>query len=296
VAYSLQQAPLELKKINYASTSNMNNQQLLIFLDIASEAALAAGAILTEKFGNLSKIENKGRPGDLVTEADRAAEAIVLEILNRHLPTHQILAEESGKIEGKESESKYLWAIDPLDGTTNYAHGYPVSAVSLGLMIDGIPSVGVVYNPFRNELLRAVTGCGATCNRRPIQVSQTKTLPESMLVTGFAYDRRETSDNNYAEFCYLTHLTQGVRRSGSASIDLTDVACGRLDGYWERGLSPWDITAGIVILQEAGGKVTAYDGNPIDINSGRILATNGLIHESLSQALQETPRLPDNFY
>ena len=272
----------------------MSNQELLTFLDIASEAALAAGAILQDKFCNLENIQNKGRPGDLITEADKAAEAIILKKLDRHLPDHQILAEESGTLGG--NNSKYLWAIDPLDGTTNYAHGYPVSAVSIGLMVDGIPQVGVVYNPFRNELLRAATGYGATCNRRPIKVSHTKELADTILITGFAYDRRETTDNNYAEFCYLTHLTQGVRRSGSASIDLTDVALGRLDGYWERGLSPWDITAGIVILQEAGGKVTAYDGSPVDINSGRLLATNGLIHDSLSQALQETPRLPDNLY
>ena len=270
------------------------SQELLTFLDIASEAALAAGAILQEKFDNLEDIQNKGRPGDLVTEADKAAEKVVLKVLNRHLRDHQILAEESGTLGG--SDSKYQWAIDPLDGTTNYAHGYPVATVSIGLMINGVPQVGVVYNPFRDELLRAATGYGATCNRRPIKVSQTAQLQDTLLVTGFAYDRRETTDNNYAEFCYLTHLTQGVRRSGSASIDLTDVACGRLDGYWERGLSPWDITAGIVILQEAGGKVTAYDGSPIDINSGRILATNGLIHDSLSKALQETPRLPDELY
>jgi myo-inositol-1(or 4)-monophosphatase len=178
-----------------------------------------------------------------------------------------------------------------LDGTTNYAHGYPVSAVSVGLMINGVPQVGAVYNPFRRELFRAAKGLGATCDRRPIRVSETEELSKSLLVTGFAYDRRETTDNNYAEFCYLTHLTQGVRRSGSASLDLTDVACGRLDGYWERGLKPWDVTAGIVIVQEAGGKITAYDESPIDLNSGRILATNGQIHQSLSQALLETPSL-----
>ena len=265
------------------------SQELLTFLDIASEAAYSAGAIVKNKFGNLNQIENKGRIGDLVTEADKAAEAAILKVIQRHFPHHQILAEESGTLGG--DNNKYLWAIDPLDGTTNYAHGYPVAAVSIGLMIDGIPQVGVVYNPFRDELLRAAKGYGATCNRRPIRVSNTPKLEDTLLVTGFAYDRRETADNNYAEFCHLTHLTQGVRRSGSASIDLTDVACGRLDGYWERGLSPWDITAGIVILQEAGGQVTAYDGSPIDIKSGRILATNGLIHQSLSQALQETPRL-----
>ncbi|AFZ35007.1 Inositol-phosphate phosphatase [Stanieria cyanosphaera PCC 7437] len=264
-------------------------QQLQIFLDIATEAVMTAGVVLQNNWNKLEEIEEKGKPGDLVTEADKQAEKAIIQVLNRHVPEHSILAEESGKLGAIESE--YLWAIDPLDGTTNYAHGYPVSAVSVGLMIDGVPQVGAVYNPFRNELFRAAKGLGASCNRRPIQVSQTQELSKSLLVTGFAYDRRETTDNNYAEFCYLTHLTQGVRRSGSASLDLTDVACGRLDGYWERGLSPWDITAGIVIVEEAGGKVTAYDGSEIQLNSGRILATNGHIHQSLSQALLETPSL-----
>jgi myo-inositol-1(or 4)-monophosphatase len=271
--------------------SQHSAEQLQIFLDLASEAAMAAGAVLQSNWGKLENIQEKGRAGDLVTEADKQAEAEILKILHRHLPEHAVLAEESGKL-GK-SDSKYLWAIDPLDGTTNYAHGYPMSSVSIGLLIDGIPQVGVVYNPFRNELFRAAKGLGATCNRLPIQVSQTSELSKSLLVTGFAYDRRETQDNNYAEFCYLTHLTQGVRRSGSAALDLTDVACGRLDGYWERGLRPWDVVAGIAIVEEAGGKITAYDNAPLNIQSGRILATNGLIHDSLSQTLINTPGLAD---
>jgi myo-inositol-1(or 4)-monophosphatase len=264
-------------------------KQLQIFLDVATESVLAAGAILKERWGKLNYIQEKGRPGDLVTEADKLAEAAVLEVLKRHLPEHQILAEESGALGN--ADSQYLWAIDPLDGTTNYAHGLPMVATSVGLMIDGVPSVGAVYNPFTDELFRAAKGLGATCNRRPIQVSQTTELSKSLLITGFAYDRCETTDNNYAEFCHLTHITQGVRRLGCASMDLAGVACGRLDGYWERGIQPWDMAAGIVILEEAGGKVTAYDGSPLDINSGRILATNGLIHQSLSQALLETPAL-----
>lgn len=267
-----------------------SDRDLAVFLDVATEAAMTAGVILQQYWGNLTQIEEKGRPGDLVTEADRLAEQAILQVLSRHVSEHAILAEESGKL-GKVEQTKYLWAIDPLDGTTNYAHGYPVAAVSVGLLIDGIPSVGVVYDPFRNELFRAAAGLGATCNRRPIRVSQTKELGKSLLVTGFAYDRRETKDNNYAEFCYLTHLTQGVRRSGSAALDLVNVASGRLDGYWERGLSPWDIVAGIVIVEEAGGKVSAYDRTPIDLASGRILATNGKLHSSLSQALKETPAL-----
>jgi len=267
-----------------------SDPDLAILLDIATEAAMTAGAILQQYWGNLSQIEEKGRPGDLVTEADRLAEKAILEVLSRHLPDQAILAEESGQL-GEVDATDYLWAIDPLDGTTNYAHGYTASAVSIGLLIKGIPAVGVVYDPFRNELFRAATGLGATCNRRPIRVSETEELSKSLLVTGFAYDRRETKDNNYAEFCYLTHLTQGVRRSGSAALDLVNVASGRLDGYWERGLSPWDIVAGIVIVEEAGGKVSAYDRTPIDLASGRILATNGKLHSSLSQALKETPAL-----
>jgi len=264
-------------------------EQLQTFLDVATESVLAAGAVLKERWGKLTDIQEKGRQGDLVTEADKLAEKEVLKVLNRHLPNHQILAEESGSLGNAESE--YLWAIDPLDGTTNYAHGLPLAATSVGLIINGIPSVGAVYNPFSNELFRAATGLGATCNRQSIQVSKTKTLRESLLITGFAYDRRETNDNNYAEFCHMTHLTQGVRRLGCASMDLAGVACGRLDGYWERGIQPWDMAAGIVILSEAGGTITAYDGTPLDIESGRILATNGLIHESLSKALAETPAL-----
>ncbi|MBD0346966.1 MAG: inositol monophosphatase, partial [Coleofasciculus sp. Co-bin14] len=204
-------------------------------------------------------------------------------------PEHSVLAEESGQL--GDNQSEYLWAIDPLDGTTNYAHQYPIAAVSVGLLISGKPQVGAIYNPFRDELFRAAKGLGATRNRRPIQVSQTFALSKSLLVTGFAYDRRETSDNNYAEFCYLTHLTQGVRRSGSASLDLCDVACGQLDGYWERGLSPWDLAAGVVLVEEAGGQVTAYDGSPFNILSGRVLATNAKIHNILSTELLQVPPL-----
>lgn len=263
--------------------------QLQIFLDVATEAVLAAGAVLQDYWGNLEAIEEKGRPGDLVTEADKAAEAVILQVLQHHVPDHNILAEESGSLGNQESAC--LWAIDPLDGTTNYAHQYPASAVSVGLMIDGIPQVGAIFDPFRQELFRAAKGLGATRNRRPMRVSETAALEKSLLVTGFAYDRRETTDNNYAEFCHLPHLTQGVRRSGSAALDLAYIACGRLDGYWERGLSPWDIAAGIVLVEEAGGRVTAYDRSPLNIRSGRILATNGALHASLSQALQTVPPL-----
>jgi myo-inositol-1(or 4)-monophosphatase len=263
---------------------------LQIFLDIATEAALAAGAVLQ---GYLGKLENaiteKGRPGDLVTAADQASEAEILSILRRHFPQHSILAEESGQLGNQDNQ--YLWAIDPLDGTTNYAHQYSAFAVSIGLLVNGVPSVGVIYDPLREELFRGATGLGATRNRQNIKVSEISELSKSLLLTGFAYDRRETADNNYAEFCHLTHLTQGVRRSGSAALDLAAVACGRVDGYWERGISPWDVVAGVVLLREAGGKVTAYDGTAFKIASGRILATNGKVHQQLSNELVTVPPL-----
>lgn len=264
--------------------------ELQIFLDIATESALAAGAVLQGYLGKLEdSIVEKGRPGDLVTIADKASEAVILESFRRHLPNHAILSEESGELGNQ--NNKYLWAIDPLDGTTNFAHQYPAFAVSIGLLVDGIPQVGVIYDPFHNELFQGAAGLGATRNRRPIHVSKTFELSKSLLVTGFAYDRRETTDNNYAEFCHFTHLTQGVRRSGAASVDLAHVACGRVDGYWERGISPWDMAAGIIIVREAGGRVTAYDGSPLEIKSGRILATNGAIHDLVSNELMQTPPL-----
>lgn len=269
--------------------SLMTKNELQFFLDVATLAAQAGGAVLKYYLGNLTDVQEKGRSGDLVTEADKASEAAILAVLERHVPDHGILTEESGEL--GDLKSSYLWAIDPLDGTTNFAHQYPFFSASIGLLINGVPQVGVIYDPFHDELFQAAKGLGATCNNRLINVSKTDSLDKSLLVTGFAYDRRETTDNNYAEFAYLTHLTQGVRRSGAASIDLAHTACGRLDGYWERGLSPWDMAAGIVLVEEAGGKVTAYDTSPFKMSSGRILATNGYLHEQLSQALIETPAL-----
>jgi len=264
---------------------------LQIFLDIATEAALVAGTVIHDYLGKLEDaITEKGRPGDLVTAADKAAEQLILSVLQRHFPQHAFLAEESGKL-GDHNQDEFLWAIDPLDGTTNFTHQYPFFAVSIGLFIQGKPQVGVIYDPLHQELFRAASGLGATRNRRPIHVSSTTELSKSLLVTGFAYDRRETPDNNYAEFAHLTHLTQGVRRSGSAALDLAYVACGRVDGYWERGLAPWDVTAGIILVEEAGGKITGYDGNIVQVESGRVLATNGHIHDRLSNTLIHVPPL-----
>ncbi len=271
-------------------TSPTSPEQLQTLLDIASEAALDGGAVLSSYWGNVAgQVEEKGRSGDLVTIADRSAEAAVIQVLGRHCPDIGIMAEESGLLGNQEGD--WVWVIDPLDGTTNFAHQYPFSAVSIGLLYQDEAVLGVVYDPFHKDLFRAAKGLGATRNRQPIQVSKAPKLSQSLLVTGFAYDRRETTDNNYAEFCYLTHLTQGVRRGGSASMDLAYVACGRLDGYWERGLSAWDVAAGIVLVQEAGGMVTAYDGGPVDVSSGRLVATNGHLHEALVDTLATVPPL-----
>jgi len=279
-----------------SDTNNISSEDLQRYLDIATEAANAGGTILKRYWGKLKEIEEK-RPGDLVTQADKEAEVAVIAVIQRHFPTHSILAEESGAV-GLQ-DSKFLWAIDPLDGTTNFTHQYPFSAVSVALLIDGVPSVGAIYDPFHDELFRAATGLGATCDRAgdrsTLKVSQSNELSRSLLVTGFAYDRTQTNDNNYAEFCHFTHITQGVRRGGAASLDLAYVACGRVDGYWERGLSVWDIAAGVPIVREAGGTVTAYDGSDLVLKSGRILATNGQIHNLMIDELSQIEPLQQTF-
>ncbi len=252
------------------------------FLEVATQAAQAGGEILQSFWGKLENIQEK-TPGNLVTEADTSSERVILDILKTAFPEHRILAEESGA--SGEISSSYVWAVDPLDGTTNYAHHFPVFSVSIGLLFEGQPIVGVVYNPITNELFTAGLGLGAFLNGQSIRVSAVDELSASLLATGFAYDRTKVKDNNYAEFCYFTQVTQGVRRLGSAALDLAYVAAGRFDGYWERGLSPWDMVAGLALILEAGGKISSYDGTVVDIPSGRVLATNGLLHRVMSQEL-----------
>jgi myo-inositol-1(or 4)-monophosphatase len=268
-------------------------QDIQNFLTVATQAAEAGGKVLQSFWGKLENVQEK-TPGNLVTEADTASERMVLDILKTAFPEHRILAEESGA--SGEITSSYVWAVDPLDGTTNYAHHFPVFSVSIGLLFEGQPIVGVVYNPITDELFTAGLGLGAFLTQngqsQSIRVSKTKQVADSLLATGFAYDRREVKDNNYAEFCHFTQVTQGVRRLGSAALDLAYVAAGRFDGYWERGLSPWDMVAGIVLVLEAGGQVSGYDQSAINIASGRVLATNGLLHEAMSQTLSRiTPLL-----
>jgi myo-inositol-1(or 4)-monophosphatase len=257
-------------------------------LTCALEASRAGSEVLLTHWGKLETIERKSSFSDLVTLADKASEEAIIRVIKRYYPTHAIFAEESG-LEGSK-EADFCWVIDPLDGTTNYTHLYPLFAVSIALCYKGTPWVGVIHNPLLQELYRAVKGEGAFLNDKKIHVSKAETLDTSLLATGFAYDRQKSPETNYTEFAKLTHLTQGVRRGGSAALDLAYVACGRLDGYWERGLQAWDIAAGALIVSEAGGNVTAYDGSPLDLYAGKILATNGKLHPALSEALA-TPLL-----
>lgn len=260
----------------------MLNSELKNYSQKALEAAQIAGKIHLKHFSHLKSIKDKDYEGDLVTEADNEAEKSVLEYLKSHFKNHGFIGEEGSS---KDQNTEYTWVIDPLDGTVNYAHQFPFFAVSIALMHNKNPIVGVIYNPYFDELFQAELGCGARLNGVSIKVSETSALPKSLLASGFAYDRRETKDNNYFEFCHLTNITHGVRRLGSAALDLAYVACGRLDGYWERGIKVWDIAAGSLIVKEAGGKISAYDSSELDIFSGRILATNGKIHKSLSEEL-----------
>jgi myo-inositol-1(or 4)-monophosphatase len=261
------------------------DKELKKYLETAIQIAREGGDVLRNFFGKVQHIHDKKNAGDLVTEADIESDCIIRNALQEAYPTHSILTEESGRYSRKESD--FLWIVDPLDGTTNYAHCFPFFSVSIALLYQKELLVGVVYNPISQELFHAVRGGGAFLGEEPIAVSRAKDLEHSLLATGFPYDRRQNSDNNYKEFTHLTHLTQGVRRLGSAALDLAYVACGRLDGYWERGIKAWDIAAGVLLVQESGGKVSGYEENQLDIFSSEVLATNGYIHSLLSRELQQ---------
>lgn len=210
----------------------------------------------------------------LVTEVDCECERIIVNIIKADFPDHAFLTEESPP----EGDSPYRWIVDPIDGTTNFAHGFPVACVSIALEHDGTLVLGGIYDPFRDELFFAAKGQGATLNERPIHVSKTEKLADALIATGFAYDRRERADDYLATFKDFMCRTQGMRRGGSAAIDLCYVACGRFDVYYEQGLQPWDKAAGMLILEEAGGKLSNYKGEPLDIHERTNLATNTLLH------------------
>lgn len=252
-------------------------------LNFAIETAREAGQLLLEKFGRITQITKKGDI-NLVTEADLASEALIIERIKSHHPKHSILAEESGEAVVAGGDSAWKWIIDPLDGTTNYAHGYPCFCVTLALEHDGEIVVGVTFDPTRNELFAAEKGRGASLNGRPIRVSATERLSEALIVTGFPYDFKEKEDFGRHFNDFLFH-TRGVRRDGSAAIDMAYVACGRFDGFWEEGLHAWDVAAGKLMIEEAGGMVTYYDGSPFSIYAPPICASNGSIHAEMLKVL-----------
>jgi myo-inositol-1(or 4)-monophosphatase len=254
---------------------------------IAIKAARQAGDLIKERLGHVKNLDYKGK-FNIVTDVDRDAEAKIVGILRSEFPDHEILAEEGGLSKGRSSSKR--WLIDPLDGTTNFAHSYPFFCISIALEADGEVVLGVVFNPISEELFWAQTGEGAWLNDEPIHVSRIDSLSESLLATGFPPDSATAKDNNLLQFATLTNMCQGVRRDGAAALDLCFVACGRLDGFWERKLAPWDMGAGIIIISEAGGKVTDPANGPLDISKGHIVATNGLVHDSLVQVLQELSR------
>ncbi|MEO6052329.1 MAG: inositol monophosphatase family protein [Pyrinomonadaceae bacterium] len=253
-------------------------------LNFAIETARDAGQLLLEKFDRNIQISKKGDI-NLVTEADLASEALIIERIKSYYPKHSILAEESGNAVIIGGENTWKWIIDPLDGTTNYAHGYPCFCVTLALEHDGEIVIGVTFDPTRNELFAAERGGGASLNNKPIRVSATEDLSEALIVTGFPYDFKRRED-------FARHLTQfllksrGVRRDGSAAIDMAYVACGRFDGMWEEGLNPWDMAAGVLLIEEAGGHVSGYDNSEFSIYAPPMVADNGLIHLEMLDVLK----------
>ena len=253
------------------------------YLPKLTTVAREAGSLLMGYFHRRVAIEYKGEV-DLVTEADRASEKLIVERLRALWPEHGIVAEEGTR---SETEAKYRWYVDPLDGTTNFAHGYPVFCVSVALVRrDEQLEVGVLYDPTRDEMFAAARGHGATLNDQPITVSKTTALAESILGTGFPSHKRHKNPNIHF-YHQLTLRSHGVRRAGSAALDLANVASGRYDGFWEFKLNPWDTAAGVLLVQEAGGKVTRFDGGPFRLDSREVLASNGHIHDELLKNFAE---------
>ncbi len=241
-----------------------------------AQIAGEAGALLMEYFHQHVKVEYKG-DADLVTVADRKSEALIRERIRQHWPSHDILGEEGGL---QDTGSEFRWYVDPLDGTTNFAHGFPVFCVSLALEYRGRIIAGVIFDPTRDELFAAGKGNGATLNQRRIQVSKIANLAECLVATGFPSHKRHKNPNIFF-YHQITLRTHGVRRAGSAALDLCCVASGRFDGFWEFNLHSWDTAAGVLIVEEAGGKVTDFGGGPFQLNSRETLASNGLVHDAL---------------
>lgn len=249
----------------------------------ALKAAHEGGAVLMKYFGKITSIIHKGEI-DLVTEADKEAELTIVSIIKAAYPHHRILAEETGE-SGAASPCK--WIIDPLDGTTNYAHGYPIFCTSIAVELEGEIRYGIVYDPLRKELFTAEKGKGAHLNGIPLKVSSTQALNNSLLCTGFPYDIRQDPEGNLRNFRGFLMKVQAIRRDGTAALDLCYTAAGRFDGFWEQKLRPWDVAAGSLMVAEAGGVVSDYGGKPFSIYAPEIVASNGIIHGQMLEVLRE---------
>jgi myo-inositol-1(or 4)-monophosphatase len=254
---------------------------VLDYLKVAENAARGAGRLVRENLGKVKEVTYKAK-NSLVTEVDRLSEDIIIKSIRSNFPTHDIFAEEAGRIRNK---STHVWIIDPLDGTTNYAHTYPCFAISIALEVRGVIRMGVVYDPVREEFFSAELGQGAYLNGRLLEVSKAGTLDESLLCTGFTHENEWMVDENLRHFENFIRGSQAVRRDGSAALDLCYVASGRYDGFWELGLHSWDTAAGSLIVKEAGGKITDFSGKEFSIYGEETLATNGLIHNEMIRVL-----------
>jgi myo-inositol-1(or 4)-monophosphatase len=259
-----------------------NNPNNFKYVPAAAEIAREAGALLMDYFRRRVAVEYKGE-ADLVTAADRASETLIRDRIRALWPSHDILGEEEGLID---TGSDYRWYVDPLDGTTNFAHEFPVFCVSMGLEHKGKLIAGVVYDPTRDEMFTAEAGMGAFLNQQRIHVSAIAKLSESLLATGFPSHKRHKNPNIFF-YHQITLRTHGVRRAGSAALDLCSVAAGRFEGFWEFNLNPWDTAAGVLLVEEAGGRVTDFKGQPFHLNSRETVASNGLVHEAMLNEFEQ---------
>ncbi len=273
--------------------SGLKTEDIKNYSQVARDAVNSASKILMKHYCNINTIKSKSTEGDLVTNADLETEEFVISFLKDKTPSFGIYAEESG---ATGPEDGFVWCIDPLDGTTNYTHGFPFFGCSIALIWNNKPILGSISLPYFDQTFWAAPGIGSYCNENEIHVSSTRKLKESLLASGFAYDRHNVVDNNYAEYCSLTHKTRGVRRAGAAAIDLAFVANGIFDGYWERGLSAWDIAAGIPIVELAGGVISDYKNEEFNLKTGRIVATNPFIQYELISELRKIKPLDPKSY
>jgi myo-inositol-1(or 4)-monophosphatase len=265
-----------------------------VLLATAVDIVLRAGEIQLARQESGFTISKKSAI-DLVTEVDLECERMCRDVIAERFPEHDVLAEEFGSVPTQRAPSRWRWIFDPIDGTTNYAHGLPIFCASLGLEVDGTREVGAIYDPTRRELFTAERGRGAFLNGKPLAVSPTTALSEALLVTGFPYDVRENAAPLVELFALFLGRARAVRRLGSAALDLCYVAAGRFDAFWEQQLKPWDVAAGALIVEEAGGRVTGMDGSPFDPAAAHLVASNGHIHEEMTRAIAEcrNRRAPD---